>query len=237
MSSHRFLFYNSDLAAASATVTLSGDEHHHLAHALRVSSGDILHVTNGRGLIVECCVEAVGRATTVAEITSVVADEPPEPELVLALGTIRKDKFERAFEQCVELGITRCLPFVSENAQGKAYASKFLSRLHKIAVASIKQSYRSYLPHVGEPMPLERLVSVARRMTRVVVGHRPAPPVRSRRADGEDTLIVVGPEAGLAQGEIEALVDAGGELAQVSDHRLRSETAAVALVAATWRND
>jgi 16S rRNA (uracil1498-N3)-methyltransferase len=235
MTSHRFLFYDADIDAQSTTVTLSGDEHHHLAHALRHSPGDVVDVTNGRGLIVECQVEAVGRATTVADVLKVIEDNPPEHELVLALGTIKKDRFERAFEQCVELGITRCVPFLSEKAQMKAYSSRFLSRLRKIAVAAIKQSYRSYLPHVGEPVPFEQLLSSARKMTRVVVGDRGAPPARPRA--GEDALIVVGPEAGLTEDEIRALGEAGAEFAGVSRHRLRSETAAVALVGAIWSDD
>jgi len=235
MSSHHFLFYDADTAAESTTVTLCGDEHHHLAHALRYSPGDVVYVTNGRGLIVECRVEAVGRSTTVAEVVKVVEDNPPEHELVLALGTIKKERFERAFEQCVELGITRCVPFLSEKAHMKSYSSRFLSRLHKIAVAAIKQSYRSYLPHVGEPVPFEQLLSSARKMTRVVVGDRGAPPARP--CGGEDTLIVVGPEAGLTEEEIRALGEVGAEFAGVSRHRLRSETAAVALVGAMWGDD
>jgi len=235
MTSHRFLFYDADTAAESATVTLSGDEHHHLAHALRYSPGDVVHVTNGRGLIVECRVEAVGRSTTVAEVVSVVEDNPPEHELVLALGAIKKDRFEQAFEQCVELGITRCVPFVSDNAHMRSYSSRFLSRLHKIAVSAIKQSYRSYLPHIGEPISFDQLLSAANKMTRVVVGDRAAPPARPR--GDEDTLLVVGPEAGLTDEETLALESAGAEFAGVSRHRLRSETAAVALVGAMWRGD
>jgi 16S rRNA (uracil1498-N3)-methyltransferase len=235
MPSHRFLFYDADTAAESATVTLSGDEHHHLAHALRSSPGDIVHVTNGRGLIVECQVEAVGRTKTVAEVVAVVEDDPPEHELVLALATIKKDRFEQAYEQCVELGITRCVPYVSTNAQMRSYSSRFLSRLHKIAVAAIKQSYRSYLPHIGELVTFEQLLSAARKMPRVVVGDPAAPPARPR--GNEDTLIVVGPEAGLTEDEVGALKVAGAEFAAVSSHRLRSETAAVALVGAMWGGD
>jgi len=235
MSSHRFLFYDADTGPQSTAVTLSGDEHHHLAHALRCSPGEAVFVTNGRGLILECRVSEVARTTTVAEVVSVVEDNPPEHELVLALGTIKKDRFEQAFEQCIELGITRCVPFVSGKANIKPYSSKFLVRLHKIAVAAIKQSFRSYLPQVGETVTFDTLVSAARKIDRVVVGHWAAPPPRTRGK--ESTLIVVGPEGGLTDAEVKALTDAGAETAGVSPHRLRSETAAVALVGAMWGGD
>jgi 16S rRNA (uracil1498-N3)-methyltransferase len=235
MSPHRFFFYDADIGVASTTVTLAGEEHHHFAHALRGAPGEIVYVTNGRGLVVECRVEVVERAKTIAGVVTVVEDSPPEHELVLAMGTIKKDRFERAFEQCVELGITGCVPFVSGNAHLTSYPAKFSNRLRKIGVAAIKQCGRSFLPHAGEPVTFEELLSGARKMTRVVVGQRGAPAV-ARSAEA-DTLVVVGPEAGLTDGEVKALEEVGAELVSVSPHRLRSETAAVALIGAMWRGD
>jgi len=235
MSSHRFLFYDADTGPQSTAVTLSGDEHRHLAHALRCSPDDVVFVTNGRGLILECRVAEVTRTTTVAEVVSVVEDKPPAHELVLALGTIKKDRFEQAFEQCIELGITRCVPFRSSKTNIKPYPSDFMVRLHKIAVAAVKQSFRSYLPQVVETVPFDTIVSAAQKFDRTLVGHWAAPP--PRKWGKESTLIVVGPEGGLTESELEALTDAGAETAGVSPHRLRSETAAVALVGAMWGGD
>jgi 16S rRNA (uracil1498-N3)-methyltransferase len=192
-------------------------------------------VTNGCGLILECRVQAIARSATVAEVVSVVENHAPGPERILALGTIKKDKFERAFEQCAELGITRFVPFVSENARVKAYSGRFTSRLRKIGIVAIKQSFRSFLPVVDDPVSFEELLTMARAMPRVVVGGQDAPNPASFGTD--DTLVVVGPEAGFSAAEEKSLEDAGARLAGVSPHRLRSETAAVALVAAMWRDD
>ncbi|MGD8413863.1 MAG: RsmE family RNA methyltransferase [Candidatus Latescibacterota bacterium] len=235
MSSHRFVFYDADAVVGSTTVTLSGDEHHHLSRALRCSAGDTVFVTNGRGLMLECRVGDVSRHSTSAEVVSVVENDPPGRELVLALGMIKKDRFERAFEQCVELGITRCVPFESCKVSVATYTSKFLVRLHKIGIAATKQSFRSYLPQVVEPVTFERVVSAARGMDRSVVGHWKGP--LPRPGGNGSTLVVVGPEGGFTDAELQSLRDAGAETAGVSPHRLRSETAAVALVGAMWRGN
>lgn len=235
MPSHRFLFYCPEATPSSSQVVLTSEEHHHLSRALRCKPDDTVFVTNGRGLMLECRVTSVGRSTTGVEVVSVAEELHSDRELVLALSAIRKDKFERAFEQCVELGITRCVPFVSEKALAKGYTQSYLGRLRNIAVAAIKQSFRPFLPHVGGPIPFEELVQAARKMPRVVVGRQGAPPAASDA--NTSTLVVVGPEAGLTDPELEALERAGAEFAGVSSHRLRSETAAVALVAALWRGD
>ncbi len=235
MSSHRFLFFDAGSRPDSTTVTLTGDEHQHLAYSLRCAPNDVVFVTNGCGLILECRVEAVARSATVAGVVAVVENHPPGPERILALGTIKKDKFERAFEQCAELGITRFVPFVSEHARLKAYSGRFMSRLRKIGIAAVKQSFRSVRPAVDDPVTFEELLVTVRAVPRVVVGMQESPPPPP--FGEQDTLVVVGPEAGLSAAEAKSFEDAGVRFAGVSPHRLRSETAAVSLVAAMWRGD
>ena len=214
MSSHRFLFYDAGTRADSATVTLKGDEHNHLAYSLRCAAGDVVYVTNGCGLILECRVEAVARSATVAQAVSVVEDRPPAPGMILALGTIRKDRFERAFEQCAELGITRFVPFVSDNASLRAYPGRFIARLRKIGIAAIKQSFRSVLPAIDDPVSFAELVETVRATPLVVVGVQDAPPPPPFGAAG--SLVVVGPEAGFSPAELESLEEAGARPAGVS---------------------
>lgn len=236
MTSHRYLFYSEDATASSRVVTLTGTEHHHFARVLRFKAGQELFVTNGRGLILLCLAETVGRANTDAVVTALVQDGPPARELVLALAAIRKDKFERAFEQCVELGITRCLPFFSANSQRQRFAGRYLDRLRKIAITAIKQSFRPYLPRVGEPASFDELVELTRKVPRTVVGRQGSEPLEPL-GGGADVMIVVGPEAGLTNEEYDTIILAGAVPASVSKHRLRSETAAVAMVAALAGED
>lgn len=217
-------------------MVLSGDEHHHFARALRFQVGDALFVTNGRGLILECRANAVGRSSTNADVLSVAENAKPARQFVLALGAIRKQKFEQAFEQCVELGITRCIPFTSENAHDEKYNARFLDRLHKISVGAMKQSFRSWLPRVTEPVAFDQLVKVARLSPHTVVGRQGGDLPVAPPADG-DVLVVVGPEAGLAEAEFGALEEVGAVFATVTPRRLRAETAAVALVAVLGGGD
>jgi len=228
--SHRFLFYTPDLERAAARVEIAEAEHHHIARVLRLHAGDEIHLTNGRGLIATARLESVARARSEALVTGVLEETAPPPRLVLALAFIRRDRFAQAFEQCVELGITECQPLVTAGSRHDRLDARFRERLERIAVSAMKQSFRAHRPVVHAATDIGEICAGAGDFAAAVVGD-PAggPPPRSR---GGDALVIVGPESGLEPNEMAALEAAGVERAAVSAHRLRAETAAVALVAA-----
>ena len=236
MSSHQFLFYCAGATAESPSVEFRGDEHHHVARVLRSDPGDILLVTNGSGLVLECRVTRVGDGSTSADVVAVRSREREPRGLLLALAIMRRDRFEQAFEQCVELGITACVPFSARGSKAGEFGSRSTARLRRIAVSAIKQSFRAWLPVVLPAATFETLVDRARATPHVIVGAVDGPPLRPC-AGGGDVLAIVGPEAGLTAEECAALEGAGAVFASVSTHRLRSETAAVALVSALRRDN
>lgn len=183
-----------------------------------------------------CVVSSVGASSTAVETVDIHENRPPGPALTLALATIRKEKFAQALEQCVELGITRCIPYVARASAVKTYTPRFLARLQKISLAAMKQSFRAFLTQVESPIAFDDLVEVSKTVDRVVVGSLGDPPVTAPPG-GCGAMAVVGPEAGLSDNERAALAEAGAVFASVSTHRLRSETAAVALVSALGRRD
>lgn len=230
MSAHRFLFYVPTANATLRRLSLPDDEHHHASRALRLRAGDEIHVTNGAGLIQRCRVIECAREGTRAEVLEVVMDAAA-PAVTLALALIRKDRFEQAVEQCVELGVNRFVPFVSDRCQAQTYGARAIDRLRKIGLAAMKQSFRAALPEIAEPVTFEELLGPVAKAAHAVVADpngSPARPCSERSA----VTMVVGPEAGLTDGELDRLRDAGAGLVSLSRGRLRAETAAVALATA-----
>jgi 16S rRNA (uracil1498-N3)-methyltransferase len=231
--SHRFLFYSPSTESGDVAVELTLDEHHHLARVLRLGPGDEVFVTNGRGLRASCRVQDVGADRAALAVTG-TESEPRGREVTLALALLRKEKFAQALEQCVELGIARCIPFVAVHSQIEPYGAGTMERLRRVAVSAMKQSFRAWLPEVTEP---ETFAGMVRRCAGggIVAGEHGA---AARPVVGSGALtVVVGPEAGLGDGEVDALRRTGATFASVSRHRLRSETAAVALVTAVLQVD
>lgn len=234
MSAHRFLFYAPDFDAGADAVDLDGVEHHHLSRVLRLRPGAEIDVTDGRGLVAACRVSDVAAARSRLSVVSRRRVEPPAG-LTLALALIRKDRFAQAVEQCIELGVTRVLPFSTSGSRPGRMSTAARERLSRVAVSALKQSGRAWLPEMADAVSFDGLLEAVSACPRVLAGEQgaPAPP----RGTTGDAMALVGPEAGFSADERGALERAGVRFVSVSPHRLRSETAAVALVAALTLGD
>jgi 16S rRNA (uracil1498-N3)-methyltransferase len=229
-SSHRFLFYADGLTTSASSIALAGEERHHLSRVLRMNAGDFVFVTNGRGAIARCRVEAIGREAATLAVLGFEEEDTASRPVILALAVLKKDAFARAVEQCTELGITTCVPFVSERSHVSGYPAEYLDRVRRIALAAMKQSFRSVLPVIEETIDFADLPARVREASFTIVGDAEGEALGARLPTGS-MMIVVGPEAGFSEGEREVLAAAGARAVRVSPHRLRSETAAASLVA------
>ena len=128
----------------------------------------------------------------------------------------------------IRLSVLVNVPFVSANAQVKRFGTGTLERLQRVVLSAMKQSFRAHLPTVHTPVEFGELVARARETENVFVGDQAGP--RIDAGIKGDALVIVGPEAGLDERETAVLADAGAVAVAVSNHRLRSETAAVALM-------
>jgi 16S rRNA (uracil1498-N3)-methyltransferase len=226
---HRFLFFSGEAEASSESIDIAGADHHHMTRVLRMRAGAVVYLTNGRGLMLRCRIEEPGRRATRLGVLGVEEHIETVRQVTLALAMLRKDAFERAIEQCTELGVTTCVPFLSERCHIKRYSDAFVDRLRRVAVSAAKQSFRSLFPGVESPIEFDVLVGRVRGARAAIVGDAEASPLQAP-SPGESLMVIVGPEGGLTEGERASLTGVGGRLVSVSRHRLRSETAAVALL-------
>lgn len=227
--SHEFLFYLEHIAADAIELRLEGEEHHHLARVVRMRSGDPAFVTNGSGTIVECRVTDVEKSHTDLLIVRTVETAQEQPLPVLALGCIKKERFERAVAYGTELGIEGCIPVVSQNSSRMRYSEQYITRLQAIALSAMKQSFRAVLPRIEAPLSFEDLMKRLPRFDSVIAGSQDSPPISFDPAN-ERIIIIVGPESGFTPDELHMLEQCGAAFASVSFRRLRSETAALAML-------
>lgn len=219
--------------AEGASIALASDEAQH-ARALRLREGSGVVLLDGKGHRAIGAIEHAGKRDMVVRCGAVSFDGAEAgPYIALSFGLLAdKSRVEWCVEKGVELGVRHFLPLATERTEGRLHRG----RLERVAIAALKQSQRSWLPTIDDAVSVAALAERVGEFGRVYVCHESAPlegalatlvaRERPRRA-----LVVIGPEGGFSDGEVETLVRAGCEIVSLGDARLRAETAAIVGVA------
>jgi len=232
------LFYSEHLADPGATLTLTGDEARHAAASRRLQVGETLWLFDGRGGLVRTTllhVTARGRALDL-RIEERRTEPPPKPAIHLACALPKGDRQNVLLDIATQLGMTLFTPLVCERSVVKPGANS-IERWRRVCLEACKQSRRTYLPELRSPAtPREVMARTARGTETVWVAHPSAKAVSVSSAIKQnasaDVTILVGPEGGFMEEEVEQTTGAGAQQIALGPAILRIETAAVALVAA-----
>jgi len=232
------LFYAEHLADPGATLTLTGDEARHAAASRRLQVGETLWLFDGRGGLVRTTllhVTARGRALDL-RIEERRTEPPPKPAIHLACALPKGDRQGTLLDMATQLGITEFTPLACERSVVRPGANS-AERWRRVCLEACKQSRRTYLPELRSPAtPREVMARTARGTETVWVAHPSAEAVSVSSAIKQnasaDVTILVGPEGGFTEAEVERTTGAGAQQIALGPAILRIETAAVALVAA-----
>jgi 16S rRNA (uracil1498-N3)-methyltransferase len=167
----------------------------------------------------------------VVERMGVTAEEQRRPAWMLC-GAPEGERGDWLVEKLAELGVACFQPVDCARGSWRTGGAR-RQRWERLAVAALRQSRRSHRMSVEEPVPLEelltRLPTGGPRWLAEPRGGRPSGvPERGGPAIG-----LVGPAGGLSEAERAAAIASGFTPIRLSDGRLRTETAAIAL-AASW---
>ena len=143
---------------------------------------------------------------------------------------------DHVVQKTAELGVARITPVLTEYAVVKLTAERAMKRAHHwrgIAASACEQCGRNELPVVDEPARLRDVLGgfEGQRGTRVLLDSRGAAAPLSQPPEDDQLILLIGPEGGFSNEEIELAEAAGFVAAQFGPRILRTETAAVAALA------
>lgn len=227
------LFLCDDLAGD--VVRLSGPEGRHAATVRRVQVGEAVDLADGRGTRARCTVLALGHDTVDLRVRERVVEPPPTPWLAVAQGIAKGDRGELAVELATEVGVDEVLPWAAARCVVKwegARGERALGRWRSTAREAAKQSRRARHPVVPDPVDLDGLLARTAGATTLVLHEEASVPLASvdLPAEGE-VLLVVGPEGGIAERELERLTAVGATAVRLGASVLRTSTAGAAAAA------
>jgi 16S rRNA (uracil1498-N3)-methyltransferase len=224
-------------ATVGQELVLDGNEGHHAATVRRFTPGEQLSLTDGEGSVARCRVTSVDKRSLVAEVLEVVTTPPETPRVVVVQAIPKGERGELAVEMLTEVGVDVIVPWVASRSIARwkgDRADKALAKWRTAAREAAKQARRSWFPVVADLATTDDVVGLlSKASVRVVLHEAASGPLSDVPVPGRgEIVVVVGPEGGITDDELEAFSAVGAEPLRMGSSVLRSSTAGVAAVAA-----
>ncbi len=227
------LFLCDDLSGD--VLELTGPEGRHAATVRRVKVGEPVDLADGRGTRARCTVLSLGQDAVTLRVDARVVEPEPQPRLVLVQALAKGDRGELAVELATEVGVDEVLPWQAERCIVKwdgPRGEKALARWRSTAREAGKQSRRARHPVVAHWASTEELLArVAMTPTLLLHEAASAPLASVELPSAGELLLVVGPEGGLTDREVDGLTRAGAVAVRLGSSVVRTSTAGAAAVA------
>lgn len=211
----------------------------HLTRVLRLASGDALTIFNGHGGEYAATMEGVRRDKVSVTVGAHRAVERESPlATTLLQGLARGEKMDHILQKATELGVTRVIPVMTARSNVRLDAESAPRKQEHwqgVVVSACEQSGRNRVPDVAPPQTFAAaLASTGAELKLVLAPDDGAASLQSVAAarNPASVALLVGPEGGLDEDEIRAAEAVGFIRCLLGPRVLRTETAAVAALAA-----
>ena len=237
----QFFVDKSQIHESEGLAYITGADVNHISHVLRMKPGEQFYVTDGerQGKYL-CALKSVSAEQVVCDIVQNITDTTELPcEIVLYQGLPKADKMELIIQKAVELGVYSITPIEMKRCIVKLDDKKKKSkqtRWQAISESAAKQSKRNTIPEINEIISYKAALNAAKELDLLLVPYENEDGILSTKEalaklkEAKSVGIIIGPEGGFDDAEIEAAKDAGGRIISLGKRILRTETAAITAV-------
>ncbi len=217
-----------------AHIELTGSEGKHAAGVRRMRVGEAIQITNGFGLRVRGSVVEVLAKSLFVEVAAVSQESESSNKLTLVQALAKGDRDELAVQAATELGVFAVVPWQAERSISRwdaAKAAKGQARWQIICDEAAKQSLRAFFPRVAKPSDTRDVAKSFADFDHVIVLDPTAEVgLASVKELSGRVAIVVGPEGGISDEELELFEQSGARRLRMGESILRTSTAGVAAI-------
>jgi 16S rRNA (uracil1498-N3)-methyltransferase len=220
----------------SNLIEVSGDEAHHAIKVLRINIGEEILISDGAGNWVRASVENIEKKTFAAKVLERGFQQEKSPRLIVVQGLPKSDRVKDAIEILVESGVDLIIPWQADRSISK-WQKDSLEKWQSAAVAATKQSRRFRKPEIIDGLSLSQLLEIESENSAILVMHESATTklsqvVTSKFAEMSEIIIVIGPEGGISESELELLQSVGAHVVGLGPEVFRSAHAGGAALSA-----
>lgn len=230
---HKFFILKENIHGDNCII--EGEDVKHIYKVLRLESGDKININDGEGTEYLGEVQDVNKKEVkVKLLEKVELNNESNLKVHLYQGMPKSAKMDLIVQKCTELGISKITPIFTERVVVRSELSEFkkVDRWNRIALEACKQSKRSLIPIINTPIEFEELLQDLKEYDLIIVPYENAQGQGVRYVVNEvrnkeikDVAIIVGPEGGFEESEIQSFKDLGAYIVTLGPRILRTETA------------
>jgi 16S rRNA (uracil1498-N3)-methyltransferase len=224
------------LIKPSGTIHITGEKAKYLIRVLRSKIGDDIIVFDGKGSSYKAVIKSITMKDVLAEVIEAVQSDAESPfNIVLIQGLLKGEKMELIIQKTTELGVKEIIPAITTRSQVRD--TNKLSRWKKVAEDASRQSGRTEVPHIHEPISFDNIFSDTspynsyfRRFKGLLFweeGGIRLNKVKEKLGECLSLIVAIGPEGGFTEEEVKTAESNGFIITSIGNRILRAETAAI----------
>lgn len=221
------LFYSKELTASDKEFTFSREESKHITKVLRKKEGDILHLSNGSGLLSTGTISFSNLTKCIVELQKSEIQNPKKYRLHLVVApTKMNDRYEWFLEKATEIGVNEITPIICDHSERKIIKT---DRFERILQSAMKQSLQCYLPKLNPVISFSDFIH-QQNQDQLLIAHCEKTLKQSLKktlTPMSNTTILIGPEGDFSETEIKLALNNKYIPVTLGETRLRTETAAI----------
>lgn len=230
---HKFFVPRENIFGEEAVI--KGDDVKHIYKVLRLEEGEKIHINNCEGE------EYLGKIASIDKqevkiklLEALDVNNESRIQIYLYQGLPKSSKMDLIVQKSTELGVMEITPIITERVVVKNELGEFkkVDRWKRIALEACKQCKRTLIPKINTPIEFQELLDTLKQMDLIVI------PYENEKGFGirnmiknieknniKKVAIVIGPEGGYEEEEIEKFKEIGAHIVTLGPRILRTESA------------
>lgn len=234
-------FFVNDNQVKEDKIIIQGSDVNHIKNVFRKNIGDIIEVCNqdtkNNYLAKIINIEPnIVEATIINELST---NTESNVYIHIFQGLPKSDKMELIIQKSVELGVAKITPVSMKRCIVKISSKdepKKIQRWQKISEAASKQSGRNIVPAIDNIVTVKDICSISKNYDCILVAYEKEKnnklkyelqKLKKLNKDNLKVAIVIGPEGGLEQKDVNYLQEHEAKIITLGDRILRTETVAL----------
>jgi len=232
-------FFVSEEQINGENAYIEGSDVNHIANVLRMKPGEELLISVKGDWDYLCKIVDIETDRVNLKVLESMEQRELPVNIPLLQGIPKSDKLEMIIQKAVELGVSEIIPVKTKRVVVKIDEKKVdtkVNRWNAIAESAAKQSKRSIIPKVHEPMSIDNALEIVKDFGVKLIPYENADGIDKTRKilDNMDKTkniaVFIGPEGGFEESEVERIKNSGFEVITLGKRILRTETAGLALL-------